>query len=233
MPYLFFWIAIILAMLDWLAVAKGWKRLEYFAKPGVIVALLAFVGINGGFGPLAEPGQTMLWMAAGLVFALFGDIFLMLPKRQFTLGLAAFFICHVFYIIGLSPVPPIKVPHLYVAGAIALLVLFTWQQVYRRIAQGMMIHRHTSSRLPVFFYTLIISITMIAALFTLLRGSWKPFHALPVVAGAASFLLSDTILAWDKFVAPISNSRLKNILLYHLAQTMLTLGSALHFLGGK
>lgn len=233
MPYLFFWIAMILAMLDWVAVAKDWKRLEYFAKPGVIVALLAFVGLNGGFGPVGEPGQTMLWMAVGLVFALFGDVLLMLPERRFAMALAAFLIGHVFYIIGLSPVPPLKVPHLYVAGAVALLVLFTWQQVYRRIAQGMSIHGRTSSRLPVFIYTLVISITMIAAMLTLLRGSWKPFHALPVVAGAASFILSDTILAWDKFVAPISNNRLKNIVLYHLAQLLITLGSALHFLGGK
>ena len=49
MTYEFLLLALIIAILDWIAVARKWKRIEYFAKPATMLALLAWVGINGGF----------------------------------------------------------------------------------------------------------------------------------------------------------------------------------------
>ena len=46
MTYEFLLLALIIAILDWIAVAKKWKRIEYFAKPATMLALLAWVGTN-------------------------------------------------------------------------------------------------------------------------------------------------------------------------------------------
>jgi hypothetical protein len=48
MNYLFFTIASIFAIADWVAVAKVWKPLDYFAKPATIIALIIWVSMNGG-----------------------------------------------------------------------------------------------------------------------------------------------------------------------------------------
>ncbi len=84
MSYSFFGLALVLAVLDWIAVAGGWKKLEYFTKPATMVALLAFMVQNGGLS------GGMLWFTLGLAFSLAGDVFLMLPRDRFIAGLVAF-----------------------------------------------------------------------------------------------------------------------------------------------
>ena len=64
----FLLLAFLLAVLDWLAVARVWKKVEYFAKPATMVALLAFVILNGG---LSTGGDV--WFTLGLAFSLAGE----------------------------------------------------------------------------------------------------------------------------------------------------------------
>jgi uncharacterized membrane protein YhhN len=73
-------IALILAVIDWFAVAHKWKKLEYFAKPGVILVLISWLIVNGGY-----QGQLQFFLI-GLIFSLAGDIFLMLPNEYFLAG---------------------------------------------------------------------------------------------------------------------------------------------------
>lgn len=230
MNYFFFWLAVAIGVLDWVAVAKNWCQVEYFAKPATMAALLAFVGVNGGFGPLGAAGTTMLWFALALAFSLAGDVLLMLPKNLFIYGLIAFLLGHVFYITGFNPLPPLKTPQMLVAGLLTLLMLLSVSQVYRRIAQGLDRAGNSKLKIPVLIYSLMISIMLLSAFFTMLRGGWKPFHALAASAGAALFCLSDFILAWNRFVGPIPNERVKNMIAYHTGQFLITLGAALHFL---
>lgn len=230
MPYLFFWIAIIIGIIEWAAVARGWRKVEYFAKPGTMIALLIFVGLNHGFGPLSDPGETMLWFALGLVFSLLGDVLLILPKEQFIGGLAAFLVGHIFYILGFNLLPPLKTPQMVVAGIVTVLVVLTWSQIYRRVAQGLHYKGKSKLKLPVLIYSIVISLMVLAALFTLLRGAWKPLPALAASAGAILFFISDTLLAVNKFVRPLVNGRLRYMIAYHLGQYLITLGALQHFL---
>ena len=64
MLYQFHWIAIIIAPLDWLSVAEDWRKIEYIAKPAIILALLAWLGINDGVG------GKMIWFVIGLLFSI-------------------------------------------------------------------------------------------------------------------------------------------------------------------
>ena len=223
MNYFFFWLAFVLAVLDWIAVARGWKKLEYFAKPATMVALLAFMIQNGGLS------GGMLWFTVGLVFSLAGDVFLMLPKDRFIAGLISFLLAHVAYIIGFKPRIPTEVSVLLIALGLAAIVTLVGSQIYRRIAAGLRAKGKDRLRGPVLLYTLVISVMLISAMLTLLSNRWYPLHAVAVSLGAALFYLSDTVLAWNRFVNPFRYGRLINMSTYHLGQLLIALGAALHY----
>jgi uncharacterized membrane protein YhhN len=230
MNYNFFYLAFALAVLDWVAVAKAWKGVEYFAKPATMLALLAFVGMNGGFNPAQAGG--MVWFSLGLLFSLAGDVFLMLPKEQFIAGLISFLLAHVMYVIGFAPLQPLDTPQIFIAAVIALLVAAAGVTIYRRVAAGLLASGKGGLRMPVMIYTIVISVMLVSASLTLLLPNWAITSALAVTAGAALFFLSDAILAWNKFVAPLRYGRLANMSSYHLGQLLIALGAALHFLNG-
>ena len=223
MSYFFFGLALVLAVLDWIAVARGWKKLEYFAKPATMVSLLAFMVQNGGLS------GGMLWFTLGLAFSLAGDVFLMLPKDRFIAGLVAFLLAHVAYIIGFRPRVPSEPSVLLIALGLAVMVALVSAQIYRRIAAGLRAKGKQRLLGPVLLYTLVISVMLVCAMLTLLSNRWYPLHALAVSLGAALFYLSDTVLAWNRFVTPLRNGRLINMSTYHLGQLLIALGAALHY----
>src|SRR4051812_29735006 len=93
-------VPLVVAVVDWVAVARGWKKLEYAAKPGVMLALLAWLGLSAFFN--SAGAAPLIWFAAGLLLSLVGDVLLMLPPRFFIGGLAAFLLAHAAYIVGFS-----------------------------------------------------------------------------------------------------------------------------------
>jgi len=222
MSYTFLVIALAIAVVNWVAVEKRWKLVEYVAKPGTMVVLLLWLVLNGG---LSWP---MILFLLGLVFSLAGDVFLMLPRDQFIAGLASFLLAHVAYVIGFNTTPP---PFNILALTFVVVVLITAQQIYRVIANGLDSQGLTRLKMPVQVYTIVIGLMLISALWTLARyGEWTFTSALLVTCGAVAFLVSDTILAYNKFVKPISHGRLMNMATYHLGQVGIALGAALHFL---
>jgi uncharacterized membrane protein YhhN len=80
-----FAVALTLAVAEWLAVARRWRRLEFVFKPATLVAVIIAAWLSTR-GPHDE------WMARfflpGLTLSLAGDVFLLLPGgRFFMLGL--------------------------------------------------------------------------------------------------------------------------------------------------
>lgn len=223
--YFFLILALIIALVDWFAVAKKWKRLEYIAKPGVMLALLAWIWqvnrVYGGFQP------PMLWFAAGIVFSMAGDIFLMLPREQFIAGLVSFLLAHIAYLIGFNTTPPPLNPASLV---LFILVALTGLQLFRRISAGLKASGKSSLQIPVLVYAVAISLMLLSALITLLKPDWQTPEAILVSVGALLFFLSDTFLAWNKFIAPLPYGKLRVIITYHLGQILLILGAGLHFL---
>jgi uncharacterized membrane protein YhhN len=59
---------------------------------------------------------------------------------------------------------------------------------------------------------------------TIYDSAWTTRAAFFVSAGALLFVTSDVILAWNKFVSPLRNGRVWNIVLYHLGQIALIAG---------
>jgi uncharacterized membrane protein YhhN len=214
-------IALLFAILDWIAVARKWMIVEYVAKPAVMVCLIAWLGMNNGMS------VPLLWFTIGLAFSLAGDVFLMLPKERFIAGLIAFLLAHIAYIIGLNTT---SIPLTVVALILLVIVgLVSWR-IYSRIAQGLVATGNDRLKMPVLAYTAVISLMLLSALLAFLRDSWSPFAALLVGFGALLFYFSDCVLAWNKFVRPLKYGRLINLSSYHIGQVLITLGAAINFM---
>jgi uncharacterized membrane protein YhhN len=217
----------LIAALDWIAVARGWKKVEYIAKPAAMLVLLGPLALLGSFGSL-----PLICFGLGIFFSLAGDVFLMISysrfsDRWFIPGLIAFLLTHIAYIIGLnSPFP--NVSPIWSLG-LAIVLALTAARVLRRIISG--VHQKGLRRmvLPVQLYGMVITLMLLSALLTLASSTWKVSASGLVALGAALFYLSDVLLAWNKFVAPIKNGRLANIIPYHLGQAALVAGVILQF----
>lgn len=221
MSYLLIGVALIVAIADWVAVATQRKTLEYFAKPGVMLVLLVWLWQASGFS------DSLIWFGLGLVFSMAGDIFLMLPRERFIAGLVAFLLAHVAYVVGFNQTPTA----FNLAGFIlAVLVTLVFLRVYRRIAAGLDASGQPALKTPVLIYSLVISVMLLSALLTLAADTWQAGAAILVSAGALLFFLSDTLLAWNKFVTPFKWGRLAVIITYHLGQILITVGAAWHYL---
>jgi uncharacterized membrane protein YhhN len=213
-------LTLLFALLEWFAIYKGRRRLEYLAKPAVMLCLL-------GWMLLARPlDRAFGWFVAGAVFSLAGDVFLLLKseRRGFLLGLGAFLLAHIAYIIGLgTPLAPFTLPHLW----IAFLVLCIALGLGIPISSGLLKKGLARLLVPVCMYQLALSLMLFSALSTLFRADWPAPASWTVSLGAALFVASDSLLAWNKFVRPVKQGRLALMVLYHLGQLGIIVGAVM------
>lgn len=214
MRYSFLLIPIALAILNEYAVASRKRQLEYFAKPATLAALLAWLLWFG------DPSPALGWFAAGLAFSLLGDILLLLPGERFLLGMGTFLLAHLAYIVGLNLTPP---PLNAASLILALVILLPAGVIFRRLASKVSQPR---LKLPIQAYAVALGVMTFSALLTLVRAEWPVLSALLISVGALCFLLSDVLLGWDRFVAPVANNTIR-MTAYHLGQILIAVGAAL------
>lgn len=203
-------LTLLVAAVDWVAVALDRRSVEYVLKPATMVALGAVVLA------LDLPGGAIRWWyLAAIVMSLSGDVFLMLPdsamdpQLAFVAGLGSFLVAHVFYVVGMAMLGVSGGP-LVVGAVVAALVIAT---VGRRIIVGA---RATDRRLfvPVMAYVLVIAV-MIATSF----GTGIVIG----IVGALAFGFSDSVIGWTRFLDDFPHSRVAVMITYHLGQVGLVL----------
>jgi uncharacterized membrane protein YhhN len=181
------------------------RTLVYLFKPltTVLIIVLAWQ-LNTG-----TPGRYDRLILAGLLFSLAGDVFLMLPRDRFVAGLVSFLIAHLLYIAAFSGTagffasPLLALP--YAAGAIVLLAI--------------LLPKAGSLALPVIAYA--------AALATMGWQAAAHWHALRDTAalcamlGAILFMLSDSLLAFNRFVKPFHAAQAALLSTYFAAQWLI------------
>lgn len=210
------WLPLLAAMLDWLAVRRGWDRLGMSTKPAVMLAVLAWMFLDGpGLGgPLA-------FIFAGVVFSLAGDVLLLPVFDRFLGGLAAFLLAHLAFIAGLNTTPPpLNFSTLLFAVVVALLAV----RVYGRVRRAWLADGRERMVLPALLYAAALGGTLFSGLATLARPGWPPLAALLAASGAVLFAISDIVLAWNRFVGPIARARLKTRIPYQLGVIMIVAG---------
>ena len=195
---------LVVAAADWWAVSTDRRPLEYVLKPLTMVVLIAAVL---AMEPTSDDAR--LFIVAGLVCSLAGDVFLMLDEKLFLGGLVSFLVGHVMYVIGLLQFD--VEPPLLLVGV--LLVLIAAAVVGSKVVAGARGHDERLT-VPVAVYLSIISLMVVSAFGT----------AIPIaIAGALLFYASDGVLGWNRFVEPIPHGRLLIMTTYHLGQIGLAL----------
>jgi uncharacterized membrane protein YhhN len=204
------------AALDWIAVARADKKLEYLCKPATMVVVILAAWLWLPYAPNQWFAQFLL---IGFAFSLSGDIFLMLPNpRYFLFGLAAFLCGHIAYILALNPtLPPLA--SLWLALPIALVGVWLMTNIVRALHAS----QQDALRAPVAIYGIAISVMLFSAWATLYRPEWSTAQRVCVIVGATLFFISDALLAWNRFVKPFATAELAVIITYHLGQIALAL----------
>lgn len=209
-------LALIFAGLEALALWKKIPRLEYAAKPAVMICLFIWLFVRTGLQGNA------LWFGVGILFSLAGDVLLMISlERLFMSGLAAFLLTHLSYLGGFRD--QLLEPTAW-SLILIFVILLNGVRLLKRIVAAMRARGQNALVNPVIVYGLVISLTLYAAMSTIFDPSWNTPAAFLVSAGAFLFYLSDLILAWNKFVSPLNNGRILNILAYHMGQIALIAG---------
>jgi uncharacterized membrane protein YhhN len=197
-------VAVICAVIDWVAVQHEHRPVEYAFKPLTMVALTAAALALDPADPAVRG-----WFVAALVLSLVGDVFLMLPGDRFVPGLGSFLLAHVAYIVGLL----VAGPDLAALVAGAAVVAAAGGVVGARILAGA---RATEPALvgPVTAYMVVISAMVACAIGT---------GDAVAIAGAVLFYASDALIGWGRFVRSYEWGRLAVMVTYHAGQTLLVL----------
>lgn len=198
------------AVVDWWAVATRRRGVEVVAKP-LALALLVGVALAVDAG---DPSVRWL-VVVGLALSLVGDVALLGPERVFLVGLGSFLLAHLAYVAAFVRAGVTG------WGWLGLAVVAVGVAVLgRRVVSGARAH-DVALAVPVAGYVAVISAMVVVAV-----GTGVPLAAL----GALLFYGSDSVLGWDRFVAPLPHGRLATMVTYHLGQGLIVL--ALPGLGG-
>jgi uncharacterized membrane protein YhhN len=214
-----FWILMALAgaaaVVDWVAVGSGNRRLEYAAKPAVLGALVAAAAVL----PLDHTDlvDRRWWFVAALACCLAGDVLLMLPGNLFVPGLAAFLLGHGLFIAGLlqPPAPPGVPPFSFAVDglvAAAVIVVAVESVPGAILLRSLVAARRQALVAPVCVYTAAIATMVVLAV---------NVGVVAAAIGSVLFLVSDTLLSWNRFVRPVPSGPLAVHVTYHLAQGLL------------
>lgn len=183
---------------------------HYFFKPLLVSSLLVYYLFKTNFKP------NYITLCLALLFSVLGDTFLMfdaISETYFILGLVAFLIAHIMYCFlflknrnkKLNILKPLILFSVY--GSLIFLVL-------KDYLANMLV--------PVVIYMLVI-LTM-GLLAYLRKGSVNKISFTLVFYGALFFMLSDTILAINKFYYNIPLSSIFILSTYSIAQYLITFG---------
>ena len=186
------------------ALDKPW--LNFAFKPLATLCVIAWAALGR-----ADDGLVKRWIVIGLVFSLLGDVALLWPVQGFLAGLVAFLLGHLSYLVALTR----RVKFLASRPAFGV-----WAIVAASVLASLWAGVPADMRVPVLVYVVALSaMAAQASSVWLARRSQPDAGKWRIVAiGAALFVLSDAILATDKFVGGVPLPTLWNLSIYWLGQ---------------
>ncbi len=158
--------------------------LKYVFKPLATILIIFFALLQ----PMETSETYKFLIITALVFSLVGDVFLLLPSDKFVHGLVSFLIAHLFFIaafaLGFGPYLEIS----YLIPSAIYAVVFLW----------VLLSKTGNLKIPVLVYSLVLMVFLWQASgrFYYLADSSSSL----ILTGAVLFIVSDTVLAYDRFV---------------------------------
>lgn len=199
-------LALVIAALDWWAVARRLRPLEFVCKPG---AAAAFVATAWALDPVDDGAR--LWLVVALLFCLAGDVFLMLPRDAFLAGLGSFAVAQILFTVSFG----LREPTL-TRALVGLVVVIIGASILARRFVTALGRSGAESMVP----AILVYVTVISAMVVSASASGSP----AAIVGAVLFLVSDSLIAEERFVSSRRWHKLAIIVTYHLALAGLVLG---------
>ncbi len=212
------WIIVFFIVLagDLLGIYLSNDLLQFIFKPLIVPV----VGVYFLSETKSNSNELKKWILLALFFSWAGDILLLfdsIAEIWFLAGLASFLIAHIFYIVFFNRVrinEKVKINYrllglvaMYYAGLSALLYSYLGDK-----------------RIPVLVYGIVISIMLMLAMHMLFIRNRKAGG--PMITGALLFVISDSVLAINKFYSPFEYAGLLIMLTYGFAQLFISIGAA-------
>jgi len=189
--------------------------MRFLTKPALVIFLAGYF-----FSSLWD-NQSLLkwWVAAALGFSWLGDVFLLFESQSslfFIMGLSSFLLAHVCYSWFFNKVH--KGEYATWSPWFTGFVVIYYAALMRLLSSGL-----GTMKVPVYFYGIVICIMFWLALH--LNKIYQRNAGLYLLLGASLFVLSDSILAINKFYQPITGAGLLIMSTYGLAQWLITEGA--------
>ncbi len=200
---------IAVALLAILTSVLGPRLAHYMLKPAVMLIAIVFVAVRAYSSGVTK--RFDVFLATALTASLAGDVFLMLPGNFFIPGLASFLVAHLFYIALFRQGVPWFASRPALIGTLgvgAAMYAWIWPGLTDPVLQ-----------IAVAAYVSVIALMVAQAIgrATLLRDP----SALAVALGAAVFMLSDSLIAVNRFVQALPLVSLWVLGTYYLAQFLM------------
>ena len=189
-------------------------RINYFIKPLLMPTLMILLL------QVVNRSNVKKLILTGLIFSWLGDLFLLLDAGNplfFILGLASFLLTHVCYIIYFLAKPDSSISLLKKQPFIILLVI-----AYGAGLFVFLLPHLGALKIPVLVYAAVICSMLLCSVHVYGKVN-EPSNKL-YVAGALFFVLSDSLLAVNKFYVPIFLSHTWIMLTYCIAQYFIVSG---------
>lgn len=207
---------ILVSFIEIFAINFNSVTFQYIAKPLLVPALILLLWLS----KTPVPGKNIL--LAGLFFSWAGDIFLLLLNSNalfFIFGLACFLITHLFYITFFLKIRSNKISLIKKYPFLLLLV------IGYGITLVWLLYPHLADlKIPVIIYATVICTMLLCSLHVYYKVN-KP-SGIFYLTGAVVFVLSDSLLAFDKFYQPFSFAGELIMITYCAAQYFIVRGFA-------
>jgi len=180
------------------------KGILYVFKP-VTIGLIIFKAAT------SSPGYGLIYQVLilfGLLVSLVGDIFLMLPGDKFRAGLTSFLAVHIFYAFAFTQ----NVAVFYWVSLIPVIIVTATIYVLLQKNLGRF-------HMPVLLYMAVISFMTWQATNRYLN--FRDSETMFALLGGILFLISDSILALNKFKRPFKEAQALILTTYYCAQFLI------------
>jgi uncharacterized membrane protein YhhN len=211
---LIFWLVV---AVDIIGIAMDSSLLQYIAKPLLMPVLI--LGLPDASGS-SDQVSTKKYIISGLFFSWLGDMCLLFEDRHqlfFIFGLVCFLTTHIFYIIYFLKIRSGNICLLKKQPLLPLLV------IAYGISLVWLLYPHLADlKIPVMVYAAVICTMLICSLHIFNKvnspANWY------FLSGALLFVISDSLLAINKFYQPFDYSGILIILSYCAAQYFIVNG---------
>lgn len=180
------------------------EKTAFLSKPFLITTLVVVY--------LAAVKKPNFWYVSALFFSFWGDVLLLFKDQFFMYGLASFLIAHFLYIkITASYIYEISFQKVLVASLpFVVFLLSFWYLIFDNLGE---------MKIPVIVYGFVIAAFGVVSLLNYIQG--KNTANLWLLLGASLFIISDSLIALNKFYEPKQFYSISIMITYIVAQYLI------------